>query len=74
MHLAAAVGTRCIAVFSRHNLPGQWFPFGGGHRVFYPEGPSATILSIRPEEVAAAALEELSAGRVLERRAAATGG
>lgn len=60
MHLAAAVGTRCIAVFSRHNLPGQWFPFGPSHRVFYPERPGETIQAIRPGEVAEAALEALT--------------
>ncbi|GAA4256235.1 glycosyltransferase family 9 protein [Azospirillum formosense] len=35
MHLAASVGTRCVAVFSSRNLPGVWFPRGNGHRIFY---------------------------------------
>lgn len=35
MHLAAAVGTSCIAVFSARNLPGEWYPFGASHRIFY---------------------------------------
>ena len=35
MHLAAAVGTRCVAVFAARNLPRQWFPYGHGHRVVY---------------------------------------
>jgi len=35
MHLAAAVGTRCVAIFSARNLPGQWFPLGGGHEVLF---------------------------------------
>lgn len=35
MHLAAAVGTRCVAIFSGRNPPGQWFPLGSGHRVLY---------------------------------------
>lgn len=35
MHLAAAVGVPCVAVFSSRNLPGQWFPFGATHRVLY---------------------------------------
>ena len=33
MHLAAAVGTRCVAVFSARDWPGRWYPFGQGHRV-----------------------------------------
>lgn len=35
MHLAAAVGTPCVAIFSARNLPRQWFPLGEGHEVFY---------------------------------------
>ncbi len=35
MHLAAAVGTRCVAIFSARNPPGQWFPLGAGHEVLY---------------------------------------
>jgi lipopolysaccharide heptosyltransferase III len=35
MHLAAAVGTRCVAVFSARQRPRIWFPFGDGHRVIY---------------------------------------
>ena len=31
MHLAAAVGTKCVAIFSAHNYPGQWEPHGEGH-------------------------------------------
>lgn len=36
MHLAAAVGTPAVAVFSRLAPPGVWFPLGGAHRIFYP--------------------------------------
>lgn len=35
MHLAAAVGTPCVAIFAARNLPRQWFPCGAGHRVIY---------------------------------------
>lgn len=35
MHLAAAVGTPCVAIFSSHNLPGVWFPQGKKHHVLY---------------------------------------
>jgi heptosyltransferase III len=41
MHLAAAVGTRCVAVFSARNLPQVWFPYGHGHRVIYHHVPCA---------------------------------
>ena len=33
MHLAAAAGTRCVAVFSSKDWPGIWYPYGTGHRV-----------------------------------------
>ena len=36
MHLAAAVDTPAVAVFSRHAPPGIWFPLGDQHRIFYP--------------------------------------
>jgi heptosyltransferase-3 len=35
MHLAAAVGVPCVAIFSSRNLPGEWFPHGERHRVYY---------------------------------------
>lgn len=35
MHLAAAVGTTCVAIFAARNIPRQWFPFGRQHRVVY---------------------------------------
>jgi len=35
MHLAAAVGTPCVAIFAARNIPRQWFPFGQQHRVVY---------------------------------------
>ena len=35
MHLAVAVGTPCVAVFSARNLPGVWFPHGNRNRVLY---------------------------------------
>jgi lipopolysaccharide heptosyltransferase III len=33
MHLAAAVGTRCVGIISGRNFPGQWHPYGAGHLV-----------------------------------------
>ena len=39
MHLAAAVGKTCVAVFSARNLPGEWYPFGSRHRIFYHKTP-----------------------------------
>jgi ADP-heptose:LPS heptosyltransferase len=33
MHLAAAVGTPCVAIFSAQDWPGRWHPYGEGHVV-----------------------------------------
>ncbi|MBF6571134.1 MAG: glycosyltransferase family 9 protein [Candidatus Binataceae bacterium] len=76
MHLAAAVGTPCVAVFSARNLPGVWFPCGSGHRVIYHRVPCAgcglerclryaktCINSITVEEVYAAVSATLSEAR-----------
>jgi ADP-heptose:LPS heptosyltransferase len=35
MHLAAAVGTPIVAIFSARNRPVHWFPFGLEHRIVY---------------------------------------
>lgn len=32
-HLAAAVGTTCVAIFSAQDWPGKWHPYGAGHIV-----------------------------------------
>jgi len=34
MHMAAAVGLPCVAIFSSRERPGLWYPLGEGHRVF----------------------------------------
>jgi heptosyltransferase-3 len=33
MHLAAAVGTYCVAIMSALDWPGRWVPYGNGHVV-----------------------------------------
>ena len=35
MHLAATVGTTCVAIFAARNIPRVWFPHGAAHRVVY---------------------------------------
>jgi ADP-heptose:LPS heptosyltransferase len=74
LHLAAAVGTPCVAVFSSRNLPGVWFPYGSQHEVIYhridcegcqlkvcPDRNKECIRSISVDEVLAAVM------RVIER-------
>lgn len=33
MHLAAAAGVSCVAVFSAREWPGMWFPYGVGQKI-----------------------------------------
>lgn len=51
MHLAAAVGTRCVAVFSPKDPPGMWFPVGSHHRILYPPPGAVSIQAVRPRDV-----------------------
>jgi len=73
MHLAALVGTPCVAIFSARAKPGVWFPRGTNNRIFYPWDaepgvPARTgfrvagnsINAIRPEPVISACLELLA--------------
>ena len=68
MHLAASVGTVCVAIFSARNRPGLWFPFGNDHQILYHQtecfGCNLEVcsiamkkcnLSVSAEEVIAAA-------------------
>jgi heptosyltransferase-3 len=70
MHLAACVGTPCVAIFSARNLPRQWFPRGSDNRVMYERTECAgcglhdcivqakkCLSAIRPETVAGAVFE-----------------
>ena len=41
MHLAAAVGTKCIALFSAIEYAGKWAPLGQGHVIIRKEVPCA---------------------------------
>jgi ADP-heptose:LPS heptosyltransferase len=41
MHLAAAVGLLCVAIFSAREWPGRWYPYGEGHKVMSFDVPCA---------------------------------
>ena len=79
MHLAAAVGTPTVAVFSARNKPGVWFPHGAGHAVFYNkidcfgcelstcvERDKECLKGISPDGVIAAARARLDAAERAE--------
>lgn len=73
MHLAACVGTQCVAVFSCINQPKQWFPRGEDNRVLMPQTKCVSsgiktcsnpdqkcILTITPSEVKNAVMEVMN--------------
>jgi ADP-heptose:LPS heptosyltransferase len=39
MHIAAAMGTRAVAIFSARDFPRQWYPYGDGHIVLRRDVP-----------------------------------
>jgi heptosyltransferase-3 len=60
MHLAAAMGVRCIGLFGNENLPAKWHPFGEHHLVLRgAEG----VRQIGVEAVAQATLHGLGSKR-----------
>ncbi len=78
MHLATAVGTPVVAIFSARAQPGIWFPHGPSHRVLYHHlacagcgletcvaQAKACITSITVDEVLAATLELLDRPRLI---------
>jgi ADP-heptose:LPS heptosyltransferase len=58
MHLAAAAGVPCVALFGKHNTPRKWHPYGAGHRVIHETGG---IGLIAPERVEVAIRDMLAA-------------
>jgi heptosyltransferase-3 len=88
MHMAVAAGRKCVAIFSSRAHPGQWYPYGTGHRVFRTqidcegcqlvecvERKMECLMRIEPDDVIRAAAELLTeAGvKVLTRPVSATG-
>lgn len=45
MHLAASVGTPCVAIFSAIDWAGRWIPFGDNHKIFRQTVPCEGCLS-----------------------------
>jgi ADP-heptose:LPS heptosyltransferase len=71
MHLAAAVGTKCIAIFSARDVANKWAPFGAGHQVIRKEVPCAGCLLENCVEMRGLCLTLISVDEVFERTNAA---
>jgi heptosyltransferase III len=79
MHLAAAIGTRCVAIMAAIDWPGHWNPYGPGHLVLRRTVPCEGCLLRVCEREGMKCLKEISVDdvftaccRVLEIEAAAS--
>jgi len=72
-HLAAAVGTPCVSLFTRREFPGMWWPHGPQHQVLMENVECHTcFLDVCPHDnkcIKAIGVDEViaAAGRVLTR-------
>ena len=60
MHLAAAVGTRCVGIFSARDNPGKWDPYGDGHIVLRKYVPCEGCLLVECRQQGMACLNEIT--------------
>jgi ADP-heptose:LPS heptosyltransferase len=70
MHLAAAAGVRCTAIFSARNIPRVWFPYGEQHRVIYHRTPCAGCGLERCLSFGKRCIESITVDEVFEAAAA----
>jgi heptosyltransferase-3 len=65
MHLAAAVGTPCVAIFSARDHPGRWEPLGSKHAVFRKDPACAGCLLDVCTEQAMRCLKDIGSEEVV---------
>ncbi len=66
MHLAAAVGVPCVAIFSARDHPGRWEPYGNNHVVLRKKPPCAGCYLQECTEHGMICLKEIQVREVLE--------
>jgi ADP-heptose:LPS heptosyltransferase len=66
MHLAAAVGTQCVAIFSDRYFPGCWYPYGSQHLVLRHHVPCGGCTVYECLENDQACLKLIRVGEVWE--------
>jgi ADP-heptose:LPS heptosyltransferase len=62
MHLAAAAGVPCVAIFGDFNMPLRWHPIGRGHRIIHDLRGIQAIPARKVHAAVSEALAELSTG------------
>jgi len=65
MHLAAAVGTPCVAIMSAQDWPGRWDPYGRGHIVLRKTVACEGCLLSVCEREGLRCLNEIEVGEVI---------
>ncbi len=51
LHMAVAAGLKCVGIYSSHNYPGAWNPYGEGHIVVRHDLPCAgCLVTVCPKE------------------------
>jgi heptosyltransferase III len=65
MHLAAAVGTQCVAIFSARYFPGCWYPYGSNHIVLRAEVACEGCMAEDCQEFDTVCLKSISAEDVV---------
>ncbi len=66
MHLAASVGTPCVAIMTALDWPGHWNPYGAGHTVLRRAIPCEGCLLKVCEKEAMRCLKEIAVEEVVE--------
>src|SRR5207244_7647749 len=66
MHLAAAVGTPCVTIFSARDHPGRWEPHGAGHISLRHDLPCAGCLLLTCEKEQMACIRGITPDHVLD--------
>jgi len=66
MHLAAAVGTPCVGIFSSRDHPGRWDPIGSNHIVLRKEVPCSGCMLETCIEKEMLCLKEIKVEEVLD--------
>jgi ADP-heptose:LPS heptosyltransferase len=66
MHLAAAVGTQCVAIFSARYFPGSWYPYGSNHIILRAQVPCEGCMAEDCQEFNGMCLKSISVEEVAE--------
>lgn len=66
MHLAAAVGTPCVALFAAHAARGQWFPRGERNRILVAENLCSACSASPCRQINGKCILSITVAEVLE--------